>query len=350
MILYVFIGVFMSDEKVVVGDFRLKKFSLSEKLGLENGFLVQKKDLSTVRKIEQTCRVAKGENLVLYLPFNDEQDSFFAGLFNPREIKYFLNIEKYIKAVYNKNLFVYGGYSISSVAKASEIFYNLAKNINELKINDRHLSPLEKCLLIHEISSNMTYKIEKNPVASKSIYGALLSGHADCKGCSLFMTELLKLCSIPATRVSFIVPENGNFSYENSFHSACKVLIQDPYYNFKGIYICDPTFDMCNEKNSCKFEYLAISKREYIEKSGGEEDISNDKNAMFNTYKKITKRRLYGANAYEQLEKLEERPDEISDDILHSAWLSVLMAKGKTKNEAEIEVSKRIHDFSLLLT
>ncbi len=320
-------------------DFNLDSMSLSEKLGNFDCVLVSKRDLCSESRINQICKSTSMRNIILLPSLNDKTSELYYGLLSPRETLKISRAEQYIKTEFNKHLFVYGGYSVEDVSRVSAFVSLLAERINSMKVEDRTgtrlLSPFEKCLLVHDIASNQHYEKDANPVASKSIYGGLLSGHMDCSGCAKFMCELLKLCAIPAVTESIIVKEESGFDFDNAFHCVCKVLIFDPIYQIKGAYICDPTFDMTENGEFSGIDYAMVNMTEYLKKICAEVDFSQNKLDLLQTYRNITKSHISNRLGGINLDKMLQMPTLISKQKFIKALKNIYRARENSESRIE---------------
>ncbi len=324
--------------------------TLAEKLGNFEGVLVSKHDLNVESRIDKICNSTSMKNVIVVPSLNASASEFYYGIFSPKEVVKILKAEKYIQKVYNKNLFVYGGYSVEDVARVSNYVTFLAERINTMTVETyrgkRLLTPFEKCLLVHEIVSSQHYENDTNPVASKSIYGGLLSGHMDCSGCAKFMCELLKLCAIPAVTESIIVQEENGFNFENAFHCACKVLIFDPIYQIKGVYICDPTFDMAENDQLSGIDYAVVEVNEYFKRTYAEVDFVEDKLDLLETYRNITKSRVTSRLGNINLDKLLQNPTKISREKFVKAIRNIYFARGTSQDRISILIKEKLNNSS----
>lgn len=319
--------------------------SLNEKLGNENAVLVSKHDIMFLTQIDAICESTQMRNLVLSPSIDADKSKLFYGFFSRQEKLRFLKFAQYVQRKHNKNLFVYGGYSVESVAKVSDAILDLADRINSAKIESvgrfRGLSPLEKCLYVHNVASSISYGSSENPASCKSIYGGLIDGNMDCSGRANFMCELLKLCSIPAVTETFIMREGDKYDFESAFHRVCKVLLFDPIYQIKGVYICDPTFDVENENLPARFDYAMLSMREYLNKTYADVDFSQDLKGLLKVYRNISKIKTTDDKELARLEDLTANSLVINRGWLVNSLINMFVAKGNTREDAIKKVQER---------
>lgn len=163
---------------------------------------------------------------------------------------------------YNRELIFDDGYTLDQAIVASrKINYN-ADFINNFKIKNVPLSPLEKLAVAYKIVSNKVYTDDPDSTQNPRNIISTLSG--DKIVCAGFASELNALCKrigIPCTYRITTFGEKGKMGN----HAVCTVNIKDDKYGVDGIYILDPTGDSNPNKfySNTDFNYFLLTQKEY---------------------------------------------------------------------------------------
>jgi len=163
---------------------------------------------------------------------------------------------------YNRELIFDDGYTLEQAIVASRKLNKNADFINNFKIKNVPLSPLEKLAVAYKIVTNNVYTDDPNSSQNPRNIISTLSG--DKIVCAGFASELNALCKrigIPCTYRVTTFGEKGNMGN----HALCTVNIKDEKYGIDGIYILDPTGD-CNpnkDYSNLDFNYFLLTQREY---------------------------------------------------------------------------------------
>ena len=163
---------------------------------------------------------------------------------------------------YNRELVFDDGYTLEQAIIASRKLNQNADFINNFKIRNVPLSPLEKLAVAYKIVTNNVYTDDPNSSQNPRNIISTLSG--DKIVCAGFASELNALCKrigIPCTYRVTTFGEKGNMGN----HAVCTVNIKDEKYGIDGIYILDPTGDSNPNKNysNLDFNYFLLTQREY---------------------------------------------------------------------------------------
>lgn len=163
---------------------------------------------------------------------------------------------------YNRELIFDDGYTLDQAIIASRKLNYNADFINNFKIRNVPLSPLEKLAVAYKIVSNNIYSDDPNNSQNPRNIISTLSG--DKIVCAGFASELNALCKrigIPCTYRITTFGKKG----EMGNHAVCTVNIKDEKYGISGIYILDPTGD-CNPHkyySNLDFNYFLLTQKEY---------------------------------------------------------------------------------------
>ncbi len=163
---------------------------------------------------------------------------------------------------YNRELTFDDGYTLEQAIIASRKLNYNANYINNFKIRNTPLSPLEKLAVAYKIVSNKVYIDDPDSQTTQRNIISTLSG--DKIVCAGFASELNALCKrigIPCTYRITTFGEKGDMGN----HAVCTINIKDEKYGVDGIYILDPTGD-CNphkDYSNLDFNYFLLTENEY---------------------------------------------------------------------------------------
>ena len=178
---------------------------------------------------------------------------------------------------YNRELIFDDGYTLEQAIIASRKLNHNADYINNFRIRNMPLSPLEKLAVAYKIVSNNVYNDDPNSQTTQRNIISTLSG--DKIVCAGFASELNALCKrigIPCTYRITTFGKKG----EMGNHAVCTINIKDEKYGVDGIYILDPTGDSNPNKNysNLDFNYFLLTQKEYnLMKQNNEFDTFTDK-------------------------------------------------------------------------
>lgn len=163
---------------------------------------------------------------------------------------------------YNRELNFDDGYTLEQAIIASRKLNSHADYINNFKIRNIPLSPLEKLAVAYKIVSNNVYADDPNSDQNPRNIISTLSG--DKIVCAGFASELNALCKrigIPCIYRITTFGEKGSMGN----HAVCTVNIKDEKYGVDGIYVLDPTGDSNPQKNysNIDFNYFLLTQKEY---------------------------------------------------------------------------------------
>lgn len=163
---------------------------------------------------------------------------------------------------YNRELIFDDGYTLDQAIVASRKLNYNADFINNFKIKNVPLSPLEKLAVAYKIVSNNVYTDDpdsnQNP---RNIISTLSGDKIVCAGFASELNALCKRIGIPCTYRITTFGEKGKMGN----HAVCTVNIKDEKYGVEGIYILDPTGDCNPHKNysNLDFNYFLLTQNEY---------------------------------------------------------------------------------------
>ena len=164
-------------------------------------------------------------------------DLEYSEVFDKKSLKILLENVEYMQKKYNNQFVFKEGFSIQEAIIASKKVNDWVDEINNAKINNEKLSPLEKYLYAYQICTDFYYN-ESNEKLGKSrfLFGVLNSDNIVCVGYAGLLTELCNRLDIPCVRQQVKINNSG-------YHLNCCVSIDDEKYNIHGIYYSDPCWD-----------------------------------------------------------------------------------------------------------
>lgn len=191
----------------------------------------------------------------------------------------------------------------------SEITVNQMKvvsNILDLFVHDiknSELSPYEKYVAVYYLVKNFksyrflndsSFEDHRFPEESRSIYLTLFNEWMVCSGYTGLLYSLLKRVDIKSKQVS--VAYDG----QKHAHSRLLVEIKDPKYKIDGVYLCDPTMDVSDTKNSKDFYRLA----DHLNISADENPLFSEKESITTSVFELKTDEEFASNIIEYLEYL----------------------------------------------
>ena len=178
-----------------------------------------------------------------YQLMNVEQKNCF--LKNIQILRELLNDNEYDKIKFEKD------FTINEAIRASDKLNYWVDLINGSRINDRPLSPTEKYVYSYILATNFFYKDSLIDISDSRLLIPVLGRKEDpqymvCVGFSYLIVELLRRLEIDASM--FSIPG----------HLMVSVNIDDPIYNIRDTFFCDPTKDCIDYYNKHSLRYDAI--------------------------------------------------------------------------------------------
>lgn len=171
------------------------------------------------------------------------------------------NIEKlkqgvsYIKNKYNYDTFfdntanTKDTWTVDKVINATMRIEGWVQEINNAKVDGRHLSPFEKYLYAYQIVTSFAYNEVDNPLekmTSRSLIGILNSDKIVCVGYAHLLSEICTRVGISCTPQPMITNLKGEHNVSSN-HENCNVEIHDYIYNIHGVYVADACCDSIDE-------------------------------------------------------------------------------------------------------
>lgn len=146
-------------------------------------------------------------------------------------------------------------YSIKHVINANMQLDSWADKINNATFLSRKLTPLEKYMCAYEIVTNFAkYNIDEEAAASQSRYITnilnkdISNGNICCVGYASLLTALCSRIGINCMKQTEFIYEGGiDNKNVDANHAVCRVYIDDPKYNIKGLFHSDPCWDSIND-------------------------------------------------------------------------------------------------------
>lgn len=128
-------------------------------------------------------------------------DLEYSEVFDKKSLKILLENVEYMQKKYNNQFVFKEGFSIQEAIIASKKVNDWVDEINNAKINNEKLSPLEKYLYAYQICTDFYYN-ESNEKLGKSrfLFGVLNSDNIVCVGYAGLLTELCNRLDIPCVR------------------------------------------------------------------------------------------------------------------------------------------------------
>ena len=177
-----------------------------------------------------------------------------SGLFTNEEFSKISNIKDKLQ---NKNNFLFSEnfsfYDFEKVCFANNKLNSWADEINNLKINGKNLSPLEKFYIAYSYITRFDYKDSQvDSYESRNLINVLNSNKIVCVGYAQMLKSLCTLLEINC-EVQIIV-----FDKDDLNHMNCMVSIKDEKYGVDGVFYSDPCFDS-STNGRVSFSHALIS-------------------------------------------------------------------------------------------
>ena len=180
-------------------------------------------------------------------------DATNSGLFNKEEFSKITELKDKLKKgnlMFSEN---FSYYNFNKVCSANNKLNSWADEINNLKINGKNLSPLEKFYVAYSYITRFNYHESKTDLYdSRNLINVLNSNDIVCVG---YAQMLKALCS--KIGIECDVQEIG-FNKAELNHMNCQVVIKDEKYGVDGVFYSDPCFDS-NTNGKVSFSHALIS-------------------------------------------------------------------------------------------
>ena len=141
----------------------------------------------------------------------------------------------------------HSGYSLDELIQSGRKISDFAKMINEAKVSNRELSPLEKFLFAYDLVTGYVYHKNNSETLENCLdsrkFENLSSDKIICIGRASMLAELCKQIGVPCILQPVIDGVNEKLDFNRINYLMCKVCINDPIYNCNGIYNSDPNRD-----------------------------------------------------------------------------------------------------------
>ncbi len=167
---------------------------------------------------------------------------------------------------------------IDTLIKTVTIINEIVDNVNQFK-----LSPIEKVMFVYDIIKERVYTQESKDedyTTSRDLSQVLLGDKIVCVGFTNIFDIILKKLNFQTSRVILSTQK------EATYHIYNEVFIVDDKYNIDGIYVFDATFDSnkktIENEHLYKYKYFALSKENYIDKTGFSDNKIPDYKKIFN--------------------------------------------------------------------
>ncbi len=206
------------------------------------------------------------------------------------ELSYKNAVKNGIKCRYRSELRFKNGntyFDVNKTIEATKKINDWADEINNARVNEMELSPLEKFLYVFEIATQFNYRFEDkagNSNLSRHTIAVLNGDRMVCAGFESIFRHILNRVGIHCS--SLLLNSKDGLGG----HIADLVYLNDPKYNINGIFVSEPTWG--REKKGImagkEFPYAIISienaKKLYGEVNGlkiDDETINESKSKLF---------------------------------------------------------------------
>lgn len=264
--------------------FLMKDYSDEELVDIAESVRNSRKTIVISRKvalspsmIDKICKHFKATDVRVSIPIGNTSSS---TIFDEQETEVLKqNFAKLQKNNF-KTLFIegedeqeYQGYTLEETLSASKKISQWANEINAAMVGDRLLSPLEKFVYAYELVTKFIHNkgSDENvsPMDSRNLVKILNGDKIVCIGYASMLAELCKRINIPCLVQLVIDGDGEKEGYNIINHASCKVYIDDPIYNYKGIVNADASKDAFKKGYGQTICHMALTDKEIREIFGG---------------------------------------------------------------------------------
>lgn len=180
-----------------------------------------------------------------YLPNADLSiDAYKDGFFSAEEMNKIYSLK--IKCDKAGNNLVFSDcmqtYDFESVCRSNLYLEAWANQINNMKIDGKNLSPLEKYYMAYNIVTQFKYTATEDLSVSRDLISVLTTGNIVCVGYAHVLSALCAKLGIDCT------PQYIAINSNELNHMNCCVKIKDEKYGVDGVYYSDPCMDSVQDR------------------------------------------------------------------------------------------------------
>ena len=231
----------------IYSDIELENIATSaNKKGVETIVIIRDIVLN-LEMIDKICKNFNGGDIRVNIPIENVSSS---PIFNETETSFLKqNVEKLenhnfkLLFVEGEDISKYSGYTLDEILQSSRKISDFSKMINEAKVSNRELSPLEKFIYAYDIVTSYVYHKNDNATINSDAIEDLNSDKIVCIGRASMLDELCKRIGVPCILQPAIDSVNEKLDFNRINYLMCKVCINDPIYKCNGIYNSDPNRD-----------------------------------------------------------------------------------------------------------
>ena len=182
-------------------------------------------------------------------------DVSYDAVFEPEE---FAKINEIKQELEKNNISLYfhennSYYGYNKVVEANNKLDKWANEINNLTIDGKKLSPLEKYYVAYSYVTQFPYQESNLGDHSRNLISVLTGDKIVCVGYAQIFKALCSKIGIECdTQVVAIDSNKIN-------HMNCTVTLDDPKYGIKGVYYSDPCYDCLSKDNESSFSHSLIT-------------------------------------------------------------------------------------------